>query len=73
MSINMSKNETQSKLLTESFHLRNLSLSMPLPMPLQLYRTHKHLCENCGRRCHIIYEHGKTDCICEQYRVQVQK
>lgn len=69
----MSKNETRLKLSTESFHLRELSLPLPLPLPSQLYRTHKHLCENCGRRCHIIYEHRKTDCICEQYRSQVQK
>lgn len=29
-----------------------------------LYRTHKHLCERCGNRCHIVYETQLTDCSC---------
>ena len=29
-----------------------------------LYRTHKHFCERCGSRCHIVYETQSTDCMC---------
>lgn len=46
------------------------SSKLPLLIPLPLYRTHKHTCERCGRRCHIMYEIGKTDCTCEQYILQ---
>lgn len=46
------------------------SSKLPLLLPLPLYRTHKHTCERCGKRCHIMYEIGKTDCICEQYVIK---
>jgi len=42
------------------------SQQVPL-FPLPLYRTHKHKCGRCGERCHIMYEIGRTDCVCEQY------
>lgn len=52
----------------QNLHTKITSSSkLPLLLPLSLYRTHKHTCERCGRRCHIMYEIGKTDCICEQY------
>ena len=49
--------------------IQNLNIHPKIPsmLPLPLHRTHKHVCEHCNKRCHIIYEIGKTDCVCEQY------
>jgi hypothetical protein len=46
--------------------IKSLSSQQVPLIPLQLYRTHKHICERCGKRCHIVYEIRKTDCSCEQ-------
>lgn len=56
---------------TRSF-IQNLNIQPKLLsiLPLPLYRTHKHICERCNKRCHIIYEIGKTDCVCEQYKLK---
>ena len=68
MNTQVSIKKTSVILPVQNIHTKMTSSSkLPLLLPLPLYRTHKHICERCGRRCHIMYETGKTDCICEQY------
>jgi len=56
---------TQMSIKKNPSMLSSQQLSHLQPTPL--YRTHKHVCTRCHKRCHIIYELGKTDCICERY------
>jgi len=49
-----------------STQLQMIILSKLQLIPSPLYRTHKYICTNCFKRCHIIKETNKIDCYCIQ-------
>lgn len=68
MSAQVSTKKMIPSLPVRPFRIQQLSSQQTQLFPSPLYRTHKHKCERCGERCHIMYEIGRTDCICEQYK-----
>jgi len=67
MSIQVSTKKTLPSLSVRPLRIQPSSSQQVPLFPLPLYRTHKHKCGRCSERCHIIYEIGSTDCVCEQY------